>query len=469
MTRTLFPMSDGKSRLTFFQLVALALVQSPLAAISLPIAVFLPPLYAGELGLGTVVVGQVIFLARMWDVVTDPIMGLVSDRYPTKTGRRRHWILIGMPILVAAAFLIFNPTILFPTMTGAIFLGLLFVMYAGWTMVTINHYAWASEINPAYHDRSRLQGALQAFALFGLIVVLIIPIVADLVYGASQLEQVASVGWYVLAAVPAAILLAVFTVPEVRPSVVDKTADDHTSLMEAFHIILGNKPLLRILLVFLLEGVASGVLSSLFVYFTDQALGLGLIGSSLLLVYFLVGALCTPIWIRISYKFGKKNTFLIGVAYAAAVVPILWVIPYGNFGFAFGAFAIFGISNGVQAFMARSMMGDIADIDAFHSGKHRTGLIFSMLTLITKVGIAAAIILGYSVLLPMIGFAASGENSPESIQSLRALFVLTPFIIYLIIGALMWNFPLDEEKQKEIRAALEARDLEEDKAAGLAE
>jgi len=250
--------------------------------------------------------------------------------------------------------------------------------------------------------------------------------------------------------------------------VVDKTADDHTSFKEAIRIILSNKPLLRILLVFLLEGVASGVLSSLFVYFTVQALGLGAIGSALLLVYFLVGAICTPIWLRISYKFGKPKTFLIAVGYAALVVPILWILPYGNFTLAFIAFVFFGASSGPQSFLARSIMGDISDLDAYNSGKHRTGLIFSMLTLITKIGIAIAIFVGYSVLLPMIGFEAGVENSPETIQGLRTIFVATPLFLYVVIAALMWNFPLDEERQKKIRAELEARDAKEDEAAGLA-
>jgi Na+/melibiose symporter-like transporter len=77
-------MTKGDYHLSLPRLIAFALPQWPLAAIGLPVAVFLPPFYAGELGLGVQAVGLVFLIARFWDVITDPIMGIVSDRFPSR-------------------------------------------------------------------------------------------------------------------------------------------------------------------------------------------------------------------------------------------------------------------------------------------------------------------------------------------------------------------------------------------------
>ena len=72
-----------------------------MAAMAMPIAVYLPPLYS-SLGLSLATVGFVFTLVRVFDVVTDPIMGLVIDRFETRWGRRKHWIAISAPIQMLA-------------------------------------------------------------------------------------------------------------------------------------------------------------------------------------------------------------------------------------------------------------------------------------------------------------------------------------------------------------------------------
>ena len=63
-----------------------------MAAMGMPIAVYLPRFYTEGMGLSLVTVGLIFTIARIWDVVTDPIMGMVIDRYDTRWGRRKHWI-----------------------------------------------------------------------------------------------------------------------------------------------------------------------------------------------------------------------------------------------------------------------------------------------------------------------------------------------------------------------------------------
>jgi len=75
------------------QIIAFGTVQLPLGAIGLPIAIYLAPLYGGELGLGLQLIGTALILARMSDFVVDPIIGVLTDRWRPRIGRRRVWLI----------------------------------------------------------------------------------------------------------------------------------------------------------------------------------------------------------------------------------------------------------------------------------------------------------------------------------------------------------------------------------------
>ena len=112
----------------------------PLAAMAMPIAVYLPPFYGEGLGLSLTTVGLVFTLARIWDVVTDPIMGSVIDRYQTRWGRRKHWIAISIPILLVSVYMVFLPN---PENVTTLYLGFwLLLLYIGYTMLPMIDGRW---------------------------------------------------------------------------------------------------------------------------------------------------------------------------------------------------------------------------------------------------------------------------------------------------------------------------------------
>ncbi|NOX51628.1 MAG: MFS transporter, partial [Gammaproteobacteria bacterium] len=77
-------------------------ISAPMAAMGMPIAVYLPAFYAETMSLDLATVGLVFTLVRIWDFATDPIMGLAIDRFDTRWGRRKHWIAISVPILMVS-------------------------------------------------------------------------------------------------------------------------------------------------------------------------------------------------------------------------------------------------------------------------------------------------------------------------------------------------------------------------------
>ena len=139
------------------------MVALPVGAMAMPIAIYLPPLYSGSLGLGLATVGLIFTLARVWDLVTDPIMGIVIDRYGSRWGQYKHWVALAIPMVMLAIYKIFIPD---PADVTAIYLGVwMLVLYLGYTMLSIAHNSWGSFLADDYDERSRLFGWREIFII----------------------------------------------------------------------------------------------------------------------------------------------------------------------------------------------------------------------------------------------------------------------------------------------------------------
>ncbi|MEJ2088814.1 MAG: MFS transporter, partial [Gammaproteobacteria bacterium] len=205
-------MTQPSERLPAWRLSAFASIAFPGAGLVLPLAIFLPPFYTKTLGLGLAEVGFVFMLVRMFDIVTDPIMGLIGDRFDSRWGRRRHWLVIALPFLLLGVTMAFMPQ-----GTPSIwYLGFwLVVLYVGSTMLAISHTAWAAELSPDYNERSRI-ASFNAFFGFAGSLVILLPLAALEYRGAPPAgrEALRFFGIMVLILGPLTVLLAATLVGE---------------------------------------------------------------------------------------------------------------------------------------------------------------------------------------------------------------------------------------------------------------
>jgi len=430
-------------------LAAYAAPAAPISALGLPIAVYLPPFYAEEMGLGLSLVGAVFMLTRFWDVIIDPLIGIASDRFATRWGRRRVWMVLGTPITMFCAAAVFMPT---PPVSGTYLLGWLMALYVGWTLLMISHMSWGAELSPDYHQRSRVQGWREVCLILGMVTVLALPAIIERSGShTAGADRVAAMGWFIIVLLPFTVGLAVTTVPE-RPT-------GHTEplgMRRGATLVIENRPLRRVLLMDLVSGYAGGIVASLFLFVATSVLGLGGSASLLLLVYFTAGCLFIPLILRISYRLGKHRTLAVSSIVNGLALPLIFLIPHGNVGVAAVLFVLFGFNMGAGPLLFRSIMADVADEDHVTSGAQRTGLYYSLLVMTNKVGAALAIGSVY-VLLDWIGYVPGTENTPAAIQGLTYLFAAPTIVASLAVAAIMWNFPLGVERQRELRGILESR------------
>ena len=444
--------SSASQPLSRWTLFAFALPAAPISAMGLPLVVHLPPFYAGTLGLGLTVVGTIFMLARFWDVFTDPVLGILSDKYETRWGRRRHWIVLSVPIMLLSVFMIFMPPV---AVTATYLVFWLFVLYVGWTLLTISHMSWGAELTPDYHERSRVQGAREVALILGMVFVLTLPVLIEQMNPENLAQaRVASMGWFVIILLPIAVALAVWRVPE-RPT----PTPVHVPMRQAVKALVESRPLQVVLAADLLGGVSGGLVASMFLFLAEDALKLGQYSSAMLLGYFISGVCFIPLILWVSRRLGKHKTAAASAVFNALTVPLILLVPEGNAGMALGVWVLCGVNMAAGPFLFRSLMADVADHDTVVTRQQRTGLFYSLLTSTSKVGAAFAIFIAYS-LLDSIGFKAGGENSQAVLDSLRAVYVWPACIISAAVAGILWFYPIDEERQVENRRILEQRGLE---------
>ena len=225
----------GGARLALFALPAL-----PAAALSFPIGAYLPPFYAGRLGVDLAVIGVVFMFARIWDIVTDPLMGVLTDRTKTRWGPRKPWLAASVPVLMVGTWLLFFPQ---PGAGIALLLVGLFITFLGYTMATITHLAWAADLGSSYDERSRLQGAVLLMSIAGLLTAMILPAIVESGTADPAEARVEALGAYVLVLVAPAIVISLLSTPSGS-----RSARTESGFGEAFRRLFARPEFRRLLI-----------------------------------------------------------------------------------------------------------------------------------------------------------------------------------------------------------------------------
>lgn len=443
-------MSDSKMRLSNLRLAAFVSPEAPLAAFLMMVVVFVPPFYAGSMGLGLSVVGLIFGLTKLWDVVTDPTFGVLSDRWHTRWGRRRPWLVISLPILLLCTYQVFMPQ---APISGVYFAVWMIVLYVGWTLASVSHISWAAELSDDYHERSRISGFKQAAGLVGGLGVMLIVAIADHSTGFTETDRLGLVAKVLMVLLPLCFLAALLATPEPKTT----KGPYLTPTEKPFRVIINNSPLRRLLFVNLLLGIAIGSIGGMFLFYVEDVLLLGDWASFALIPWFISGLLFLPICMALSRKIGKHKTLCVALIYYIIVSVTFLFVPEGNVIFACLALLLLGPNQAVSTYIPSAIMADVTDFDAVQTGKRRTGLYMSLLQTSSKIAAAFAVGLSYPI-LSLIGFDASPEanNSAGVLFNIRWLVFLFPAGLYALVIVVMWRFPLDEKQQLILREKLAA-------------
>jgi Na+/melibiose symporter-like transporter len=402
----------------------------------------LPSFYAEQLGLSMATVGLMLLLARLFDVITDPIIGLLSDYAAFPFGRRKSFMLAGLLLLPFAVGFLFQPS---GEVSGLYLLGWTLFTLFGWTLITLPYNAWGAELTTAYHGRSHVTGMREGFVILGTLIAASLP--AVLGSGNDPRAALTLMMWSIWLLLPLTVLLALLKVPDPPPR---RALPPWTA---GLRLLWHNPPFWRLLIAYVLNGIANSLPATLFILFVTHVLAAPQWVGILLVVYFLAGVVSLPAWLWLSQHIGKHRAWAVSMLWACAV--FIWVpfLEAGDVAWFMVICVLSGLSLGVDLALPAAIQADVVDMDSVLGGGERAGLFFGLWGMATKLALAGAVGIAFP-LLSFVGFEASAEGPKQGLWLLSLLYGGAPVLIKVLAVALVWRFPLDQATHAALQAKL---------------
>ncbi len=438
-----------KSNTGFFQLLLYALPALPLAALTLPLYIIVPTFYTETLGLPLAAVGTALLAVRIFDAVNDPVIGWLADKWRPSFGRRRAVMGLSLPIAALAGFMLFAPP---ENATSLYLFGWAALLTIGFTGVSLPYSAWGAEMSGDYATRARITGVREGFTLVGTLIAIALPF-------ALGMDDVK--GWHGLAALGifVAVGLVVFGAISIL-SLPEPTeySTANLSLGDGLKSMAGNGAFLRLIIAFFIYGLANGIPATLFLYFVSSVIGDESLRGPLLFLYFLCGIAGVPLALWTARRSSKHRAWCFAMLFVCLIFAGAPFLGAGDVVLFAILCVVTGICLGFDIVLPAAIQADVIDADTAKSGEQRSGIYFAAWSLATKLSLALGVGIAFPV-LGAFGFNPTQDavNSPEALFALAVVYAWVPVVLKIIAIVLMWNFPLDETEQADLRKQIEAK------------
>lgn len=433
-------------------MLALAGPSIPLAALSLPMVVYLPAYYSGSLGLDLATVGSVFMIVRLLDIGFDPLIGGVMDRMKTRFGRYRPWLVVATPLIMLSMAMLFMAR---PGASAMHLAGWLLVIYAGWSIMSLAQLALAANVSPDYHERSRIYGWWQIAFSIGMIGAMLMPKIIGMFGVRDQAASMAAMAWLVICLTPLMVAITLALVRE-RPIATERQGG---GLREYFEL-MRNRTVQRLLACEALLGITGGATSTLALFYFTRTKGLDAADLGLLFIlHAIAGMVFTPFWSGLAIRIGKHSALgLTALLYASGQVAI-WLVPAGQLAMLLAAQCLIGIAYGGASLLPRAMIADVSDEERLRARQERTGLLYALLIGVWKIGQAVSVGLMFWG-LALFGFdpAPGAANGAAALLGLQLLYIALPVVLCVGAALVAFRYPLTAARHADIRRELERLD-----------
>ncbi|MCI0667272.1 MAG: MFS transporter [Methylococcaceae bacterium] len=416
----------------------------------MPMALFVPSYYSDDLALPLASVGFAIAVSRILDVIIDPLVGILSDRWLTRWGRRKPWLVAGTPLLVLTAWMVFVPG-------GKVSVGYLLVwaslLHVAFTLVDLPYKAWGAELSTDYSERSRVTAWREGAGAAGQVMFLAVLMVMSFYGYNDDRDQLLAIALTVVLTVPPCVIITVLKVPERIP---DRIEGRNVRGWSGLKLVLHNRAFLRTLAAILLFGSALLIQATLHKLVLTHVIGNPDLFAPMLLMEDLGALLALPFWMWLSDRLGKHRAVTLAALWVGVCSLAFPLVGRGDSVLYVTLIVLRGSSFTSIFFLSNSIAADVVDYDTVESGQQRTGLYFSVWGMAIKLSVAVGILLA-TVLPAQLGFEPSARDHSETVLfSLMAVYGWLPFAIMILAFPLLWNFPITRERQRELRARIEA-------------
>ena len=399
------------------------------------------------------VMGSLIAASRLWDAVSDPMAGYLSDRTNSKYGRRRSWMFYAAIPVGIGIIMIWSPPTFLDSITTIIWMGVALLVYeTASTAFYVPHSAIGVELTPNYHERTRLYGYAHMIgaigSLLGLISLQFMNMAEDKRTFALLLSLFSGF------CVTSIILWST----KILPERLDYQGRGGGKVLSSFLDVFRNKHALLILIVFAIETFGAASVGMLVPYLVEYVVPMQALMVPLLVTYIIPQFVFTPMWMRLAKIFGKKKIWAFGMWLSAATFfSLYFAATPGETSLSIWVVAFFlGFAAGCGAVVAPAIQADIIDYDEYLTGERKEGSYLAVWNLVRKSAASVtAIVTGF--VLQLSGFEPNVEQTEQTQTAIRVLFAFLPGSCYVIGALLFIRFNFNEKEHAEVRQILATR------------
>ena len=415
--------------------------------------------FTDVVGMSAAFAGAIISLGTIWDAITDPIIGSISDNLKCKKGRRRP-LIIGVAVpFVLISILLFTNFGLSESISKLYFVIVILLYYTAQTVLDIASSALGSEMTLDYDERSSLATYKNFFCM--VVVIIVSPTLMLATYFGKFFEN-SSFGWSCTLAIYMVIALACILILWKATKGYERYSENSNNKIGLRDVkeLLKNKSVRIVMAIFALAVFGNTINLSLQVYYYSYYVQMT--EAQIASVTMVVGIVSCVAAFGVDFlckKFSKKAAWIIavGVEALSMIALIGLIIRPGQVGLIYVLVILMALGLASVYQVPWSMIPDCVDVHQLATQKRTDGIIFGFIAFLQKVAGAIAIAAVGST-LTAIGYTAAAEQTAETLQSMKYVYGFGCGGIFLITVLIVLLYPLSKKRHDDVLEAIDSRD-----------
>jgi GPH family glycoside/pentoside/hexuronide:cation symporter len=401
--------------------------------------------------------GWAVGVARLWDAVNDPFIGLISDRVRTRWGRRRVFLLFCAVPLGLTFMLMWVVPPLGP-LGLTVYYAVTFILFdTVFTLIHVAYNALTPELAPDYDERSTLNGYRMVFSIAGTLGAIIFATV---------------LGWY-LSDLEARFLVIGLTlggVAMIPPLVVFRVARERQpgpeasplAWRQAIGATLGNRPFRLVMGVYLLSWTTASILAADLVYFATYHLRVPEQANYFVLVAEGSAILFIPFWVWVARRLDKRRAFILGSLSWVVILLSLAFLGSDQVGWAYVLAALSGSGIATAYVIPWAMVPDVVEYDQLRTGRRREGSYYAFASFFQKLATGLAI-WAMGQVLHLTGYITPTASLPVPVQpgpvvgAIRWWMGPVPAVLLFLSILCAWLYPITRQFHASLREQIAER------------
>ena len=423
--------------------------------------------------------GVVVMIATLWDAVTDPVMGIVTDRTRSRTGKHRRYLLWGIPLLLISYSLLWN-SFGISGKSAMVYYILVYMLYkTAYTVIGVPHTAMLPELAPEYNLRTQYNSVGYLFNSAGMVPAYLLAVAVLMIFGSNDNITSESKTPFLVIGIVLSVFFSTAVFLTYKNTRERSSLEDHVEpldvkyVLREYALVFKNRSFRQYFIMSLAYQFSTGFYANSRVYYIKYLANQYSSYALFTAVAGVAEAGAFPLNYALTMKYGKKKCGNIVTPLMVAGLAIGLIMQSGNGKFSALWFILmmlsmilypFGMSG--LGFVSTNIFPDLTDVDELITGRRREGVISTFSTLIKKSisGVMAAFV---GFILQYFGLITGDRvseyekstgkmftQSANAIIGVRICVAVIPIVAALIALYLLKKFKMTKEDHNMIRAAI---------------